>query len=113
MSIFPTSQERFVLGIETLNKVPAEGAEQFPLLLSRIIGAIHEPGAAVFTPKEEAQLGEVLGLGPDGVLYAVQVSAFIFECAAKNSVKAPALLGALAEAGLNEKMVSRCCAYED
>ncbi len=105
MSIFPTTQERFRQGIETLNAISGDAAERLPLLLSRILGSIHEPSAAIFSSKEETQLCDVLGLGADGVRLAVQTAAFIFERAALHSLKAPALLAALADAGLSESNV--------
>lgn len=104
-SIFP-DHPTFRLGIEALNKVAPENAERLPLLLSRILAKIHESGATLFSAKEEEQLRDVLGLGPDGVALVVQLSAFIFETAAQNNLKAPALLAALADTGLNEKNVS-------
>jgi COMM domain containing 10 len=105
-SIFPVGVENFRLGIEALNKITPDGAERFPLLLSRILGKIHEPGASIFSAKEEEQLCEVLGLGADGVKLVVQLSAFIFESAAQNNLKAAALMAALADTGLSEKNVS-------
>jgi len=97
---------RFVAGVTSLNRVTSP---RVPALLSRIAGALGGAAAAgfAFSEEEEAALCGVLALPRAEVRACCETAAYIFERAALHGLKPPALLAALADAGLEERHVRR------
>ena len=101
-SAFPPV-ERFRSGVSSLNRV---SSPRVPALLTRIAGALGGAGGAfAFSEEEEGALSGVLAVPRDDVRASCETAAYIFERAALLGLKPPALMAALADAGLEERHV--------
>lgn len=91
--------EIFKLFVTTVNALPAD---KLPRLLNRICTRLTERGTQFFTKDEEAQLCDYLSLSLDVVRILIQSLALIYDVAASTAMKAPALLTAMGNAGIDE-----------
>jgi len=73
---------------------------RFPLLLTRVIKKFDTKNAKIFTPTEEAQLLEVLGLSQSELSNVLEACTFIFEQSTYYSISPTTLVNQLEKTGL-------------
>merc|ERR1711916_51470 len=87
---------------ETVEYINSIEDSKFPLLLKRIIQKLHLQGESFFSPEEEEQLQNMMGLNASQLHLVLETSAYIYEQSAYNGVNPSNLVRELNSSGFEE-----------